>query len=252
MPVAFFYFLNLILISRLVFAFRDVPITRTRLAVMLGVQIIGLLVLQMRLPLLILALLLVGLGMLIYFLERKKRHLNEIRLLSLLVYLLVGSVFFSAWVGLGFSQGLASFSQSWGKYTVLLGGDGKIEWLRLHLVFFGLLLVTNESNMLIRFLLQTLSLAPRREEMADEKILLPVDHREFNAGRVIGILERVLIYYFVLNAQFAAIGFILAAKSFTRFRELEKREFAEYVLIGTLLSALLAMLGAGLVQVLLP
>jgi hypothetical protein len=83
-------------------------------------------------------------------------------------------------------------------------------------------------------------------------IATSIDKREYNAGRVIGILERVLIYYLVMNAQFAAIGLILAAKGFTRFRELEKREFAEYVLIGTLLSTLLAMVTAGMAQLLLP
>jgi len=51
-----------------------------------------------------------------------------------------------------------------------------------------------------------------------------------------------MIYFLILNNQFGAIGLVLAAKSFTRFKELENREFAEYVLIGTLLSTLLAMM----------
>jgi len=51
-----------------------------------------------------------------------------------------------------------------------------------------------------------------------------------------------LIYILVLNAQFATIGLVLAAKSFARFRQLEERQFAEYVLIGTLLSVLVAIL----------
>ena len=57
----------------------------------------------------------------------------------------------------------------------------------------------------------------------------------------IGLVERVLIYAFVLSGQFGAIGFTLAAKGFTRFKELENRGFAEYVLIGTLLSSSIAM-----------
>ncbi|HEY0945090.1 MAG TPA: hypothetical protein VGD81_07470, partial [Opitutaceae bacterium] len=68
-----------------------------------------------------------------------------------------------------------------------------------------------------------------------------VDAGEYNRGRVIGLLERALIYFFVLNGQFGAIGFTLAAKGFTRFKELEDRGFAEYVLIGTLLSSSLAL-----------
>jgi hypothetical protein len=64
-----------------------------------------------------------------------------------------------------------------------------------------------------------------------------IDEKEYSTGRVIGMLERILIYFFVLINEFAAIGFIIAAKGFTRFKELDEREFAEYVLIGTLLSA---------------
>ncbi len=64
----------------------------------------------------------------------------------------------------------------------------------------------------------------------------PLDQREYNTGRFIGILERLLVYVLVLDNQYEAIGLILAAKRFARFRELDQREFAEYVLIGTLLS----------------
>lgn len=38
-----------------------------------------------------------------------------------------------------------------------------------------------------------------------------------------------------MTNNYGSIAFILAAKAFTRFRELEDRDFAEYVLIGTLL-----------------
>ncbi|NMB87527.1 MAG: hypothetical protein GYA17_04145 [Chloroflexi bacterium] len=86
------------------------------------------------------------------------------------------------------------------------------------------------------------SLAPHRQVEAEKYLITMTDKRELNAGRVIGILERVIIYTFVLQGQYTAIGFILAAKSFARFKELDNREFAEYVLIGTLLSALLAMM----------
>jgi len=65
---------------------------------------------------------------------------------------------------------------------------------------------------------------------------------------VIGILERILVYYLVLNLQFTAIGFIIAAKSFARFKELEKREYAEYVLIGTLASTIIALFIAAAVH----
>ena len=60
-----------------------------------------------------------------------------------------------------------------------------------------------------------------------------------SAGKYIGILERLLVFLFIVINQWAAIGFLLAAKSIFRFgdlRESKDRKLTEYVLIGTLLS----------------
>jgi Protein of unknown function (DUF3307) len=60
-----------------------------------------------------------------------------------------------------------------------------------------------------------------------------------NAGNYIGILERLLIFCFLMMNHFEAIGFLLAAKSIFRFGDLKEatdRKLTEYVLIGTLLS----------------
>ncbi|SHJ62727.1 Protein of unknown function [Tangfeifania diversioriginum] len=59
----------------------------------------------------------------------------------------------------------------------------------------------------------------------------------------IGILERILILIFILAGQFAAIGFLIAAKSIFRFNNTreEGNKKAEYFLLGTLLSFTLAI-----------
>ena len=60
-----------------------------------------------------------------------------------------------------------------------------------------------------------------------------------NAGKYIGILERTLIFVFILTNHFEAVGFLLAAKSVFRFGDLKEAhdlKLTEYVLIGTLLS----------------
>lgn len=62
-------------------------------------------------------------------------------------------------------------------------------------------------------------------------------------GTIIGMLERALILSFLVFEAHAAVGFVVAAKSIARFRELEDRAFAEYYLVGTLLSVLVAMAG---------
>ncbi len=62
-----------------------------------------------------------------------------------------------------------------------------------------------------------------------------------NGGRLIGQLERALIFLFVFIGQPAGIGFLVAAKSILRFEEAKQQKLAEYVLIGTLLSFSLAV-----------
>jgi hypothetical protein len=66
-----------------------------------------------------------------------------------------------------------------------------------------------------------------------------------NAGKLIGILERLFVFGFVVSGNWSGIGFLLAAKSVFRFGDLKEKEgikLTEYILIGTLLSFGLAML----------
>jgi len=67
-------------------------------------------------------------------------------------------------------------------------------------------------------------------------------------GTMIGILERALIFLFVISNNLSAIPFILAAKSLARFKQLNDRDFAEYYLIGTLFSVLIALCGGFVVR----
>ncbi len=60
-------------------------------------------------------------------------------------------------------------------------------------------------------------------------------------GATIGILERLVVCVLVLAGQAAAIGFVIAAKTLARFRQLDDRHFAEYYLVGTLASITLAL-----------
>jgi hypothetical protein len=63
-----------------------------------------------------------------------------------------------------------------------------------------------------------------------------------NAGRLIGTLERIIIVIMVLLKQYAAIGLVFTAKSIARYDEITKNpSFAEYYLVGTLLSVIIAI-----------
>jgi len=60
-------------------------------------------------------------------------------------------------------------------------------------------------------------------------------HELPNAGKLIGILERLLTLTFILLGQYQAVGFLIAAKSVLRYKDTDTLK-TEYVLIGTMLS----------------
>lgn len=70
-----------------------------------------------------------------------------------------------------------------------------------------------------------------------------VDSKNKKAGAIIGCLERILIVLFVSIQQYSALGFILTAKSIARYDAIAKdRKFAEYYLIGTLVSVVYSII----------
>jgi Protein of unknown function (DUF3307) len=78
---------------------------------------------------------------------------------------------------------------------------------------------------------------------------LPEAENLANAGKWIGIIERVIILLFVLQNQFSAIGLLVAAKGIIRFNEKDRPEIkTEYLVIGTLLSIALAVITGLLIK----
>ena len=69
----------------------------------------------------------------------------------------------------------------------------------------------------------------------------------FNAGALIGTIERWLILIFVCLQRYDALGLLVAAKSIIRFSERDTAK-TEYVLAGTLLSILIAVLAGMMVM----
>jgi len=70
---------------------------------------------------------------------------------------------------------------------------------------------------------------------SNEKII-KADHK---AGRRIGTIERLIMLIFLSMDQYVAMGFVLTAKSIARYDRITKDEkFAEYYLLGTLVSTL--------------
>lgn len=64
-----------------------------------------------------------------------------------------------------------------------------------------------------------------------------------NAGLYVGWIERLLVITAIAMQSPALVGLILTGKSIVRFPEFKEARFAEYFLIGTLLSISLSVLG---------
>jgi hypothetical protein len=94
----------------------------------------------------------------------------------------------------------------------------------------GFILVTTPAGILIDKFLNPITLQESKPLKAD-------------ASAWIGMVERILILIFILAGQFQAIGFLVAAKSIFRFSEIKKDDNpkAEYFLLGTLVSFLVAL-----------
>lgn len=88
-----------------------------------------------------------------------------------------------------------------------------------------------------------------RNEIGDQKERTSDSLAE--AGKWIGIFERILIFTFVITNEYAAIGLLIAAKSILRFNETKKesaRKESEYIIIGTLISFSFAILTGLLIK----
>lgn len=96
------------------------------------------------------------------------------------------------------------------------------------LILTSVLLLTQPTATIVRVLIS------RWTPSGDDK-----DHSLADAGKFIGILERLFVFGFVVSGNWEGIGFLLAAKSVFRFGDLNEakdRNLTEYVLIGTLIS----------------
>lgn len=84
-----------------------------------------------------------------------------------------------------------------------------------------------------------------REAFKVTEIQVSSDNEMPNAGKVIGVLERILTLTFIIVSQYSAVGFLIAAKSILRYGNNETLK-TEYVLIGTMLSFGIAVI-AGII-----
>ncbi len=240
----YYFIINAFMFSRLIFGFRDKPISKKKLILVILIQLLLFLFLRMSINFILLSITVIIFNFIFYRIEQKTGNLNFIRFISLIIFLILLGIFSSILIPSEFNSGLLDFIYRLRNSSILINGLAEINYFELNLVLMGILLLLNETNFVIRYFFEKFKLVPPEVNGNENKI----DTKEYNAGRIIGMLERLLIFFFVLLGQYAAIGFIIAAKGFTRFRELDNRNFAEYVLIGTFLSSLAAILIAVLIK----
>lgn len=125
----------------------------------------------------------------------------------------------------------AYFGNVFGQTAYLLE---KIDWGLVTAVFF----LTTPSAIIMSKLLDGMSKQ------------IQFDHKSLpNAGKYIGMIERLFVLVFIITGRWEGIGLLITAKSVFRFNDLKEsnsRKLTEYILIGTLLSFGMAII-AGLV-----
>jgi Protein of unknown function (DUF3307) len=116
------------------------------------------------------------------------------------------------------------------------------KFLAVPVVYVGVMF---GGGYLIRFLTRSMAEGVKSQspEQAAEQLQ--------NAGLYIGWLERFLVLTALLLQSPATVGLILTAKSIARYPEFKSERFAEYFLIGTLLSISIAVMGGAFLAKLL-
>lgn len=111
-------------------------------------------------------------------------------------------------------------------------------------IVMGALFLTSPASIFIKILLSSWTPVTEEEGNVQTESLS-------SAGKYIGILERLLVFTFIVVNHWEGVGFMVAAKSVFRFSDLaqaKQRKLTEYVLIGTLLSFGIAVLTGILIK----
>jgi hypothetical protein len=111
-------------------------------------------------------------------------------------------------------------------------------------ILMAALFLTTPASIFIKILLSSWTPVPETQSSLQTDSLS-------SAGKYIGILERLLVFTFIMVNHWEGVGFMVAAKSVFRFSDLaqaKQRKLTEYVLIGTLLSFGLAVLTGILIK----
>jgi hypothetical protein len=122
-----------------------------------------------------------------------------------------------------------------------------IIYLKVVLIIVSLILVTKFSSIIIAYIIKPYQI----------KLGADQENNSLNirTGRLVGILERLIILILFLADMGTIVGFLITAKSILRYGEIKNEEDkakVEYILIGTLLSFALGIIIAYAAKIVLP
>lgn len=246
------YLLNLLMLSRIIYTFEDDRMEFKQLPYYLIIQILGLATLKINDAWVSLLISSIILNSLVIYWERKSRNPRIVRIVSLLTFSIIYSLIISLSGKINFSPVIISWSRNLNHSFSIVKNINQLS--RINTYSLGFLFIINESNTIIRQIFDWIKISPHPSENGpcETETIPPSDKYieidEYKSGRVIGILERIFVYFAVMLNEYSIIGYIVAAKAFARFKELDKKAFAEYVLIGTLASILIALMAASFIS----
>lgn len=121
-----------------------------------------------------------------------------------------------------------------------LGGVGRLPWadITTGAIYLAAFVFAHEGgNTIVRGVLPEEGPEPETED-------------DLEVGYLIGSLERWIILLLGLAGLWEAVAIVVAVKSIARFEDLKQRAFAEYFLVGSLTSILVAIVLVAVVSVL--
>jgi hypothetical protein len=237
MSLVFLVFTNLVLLTRLWYQLgAGGDVNWRRWGIKMGIELAGLSLFEWHSWLLAAAATVVVMNLAGVLWEALSWRRNAGHFFLGIIYLLALSVWFSPAFGLRFWPVIDDLFRGLGQLTAFEAIFQSSFSTSAMLALFGLLVAMGEMNLAVRAMFDVLNLKPRTAADSEE-----IDVVAYDRGRVIGFLERGLIYAFVLGGHYEAVGFMLVAKAFAHIRHIDDRACLEYILIGTLLSSGLAI-----------
>lgn len=171
MKIGYFYSLNLIMVIRLLFIFREKAQSLKIFCILSILQILGFVAFNFNWVLFYLLSGIMLINIIFYILDKKYKNTNLLRLLSLLIIMIFLSVFFSSAISMKFNPILLQLFLSLKKYSFIFVLLGKVNWQKSCILLMGILLLINEINILIRLFFQFFDLVPLKKITKDDSII---------------------------------------------------------------------------------